>query len=86
MSFESVLESPFVYIPHDVVIPGAIPAGDLPDVAAALQVQGHFDQMVDGDNQLASAESVYPSGNAHLSFSDIKMNAADWLVSVLVDD
>ncbi len=34
--YETLLDRPFCYIPHDVVIPGALTAGDLGDVAAAL--------------------------------------------------
>ncbi len=34
--FRSVLEKQHVYIPHDVVIPGALTTGDLNDIAAAL--------------------------------------------------
>jgi hypothetical protein len=36
VSFQSVLSSPFVYVPHDVVIPGALTISDLGDVAASL--------------------------------------------------
>lgn len=36
VSFESVLSSPFVYLPHDAVVPGALLAGDLCDLAGAL--------------------------------------------------
>src|SRR5206468_1247626 len=34
--FQSLLESPFVYVPHDVIVPGALTAGDLCDVVAGL--------------------------------------------------
>jgi dienelactone hydrolase len=34
--FDSLLKSPFIYVPHDALIPGALTAGDLCDVAAAL--------------------------------------------------
>jgi hypothetical protein len=36
VSYASVLESPFCYIPHDAIVPGALTAGDLCDVAASL--------------------------------------------------
>src|SRR5262249_10502719 len=32
----SLLQSPFVYVPHDALVPGALTAGDLGDVAASL--------------------------------------------------
>jgi dienelactone hydrolase len=35
-SFRSVLESQFVHIPHDIVVPGVLTIGDLPDVAGVL--------------------------------------------------
>lgn len=36
LSYEAVLASPLVYVPHDAVVPGALAAGDLAGVAAAL--------------------------------------------------
>ncbi len=36
VGFESILKSPFLYVPHDAVIPGALTTGDLDDVAAVL--------------------------------------------------
>lgn len=35
-TFQSVLDSPYVLIPHDTVIPGVLGAGDLPALAAAV--------------------------------------------------
>ncbi len=50
--FDSALASPFVYLPHDTIVPGAIAAGDLKLVAATLaprplQLAG----LVDGFNR-----------------------------------
>jgi dienelactone hydrolase len=36
VSYQSLLHSPFCYVPYDILIPGALTAGDLDDVAAAL--------------------------------------------------
>jgi hypothetical protein len=36
VGFQSALSSPFLYLPHDVVIPGALTAGDLSALAAGL--------------------------------------------------
>ena len=36
VGFGAVLDAPFCYVPHDVVLPGAMTAGDVCDVAAAL--------------------------------------------------
>lgn len=36
VSYESLLASPFLYVPHDVLVPGVLAAGDVSDVTAAL--------------------------------------------------
>ena len=36
VGFESLLEDQFCWLPHDIIVPGALTAGDLNDVAAAL--------------------------------------------------
>jgi hypothetical protein len=36
VSFQSLLQSPFLHVPHDALLPGVLAAGDLPDVVAAL--------------------------------------------------
>ena len=36
VSFQTVTASPFIYLPHDCIVPGALSAGDLSDIAAAL--------------------------------------------------
>jgi len=47
--FESLLQSPFYYVPHDALIPGALTAGDLCDVAAALAPRPlRMESLVDG--------------------------------------
>ena len=35
-SLRSLLDSQFLYVPHDSVVPGALAAGDVADIAAAL--------------------------------------------------
>jgi len=51
-SFQSVLTSPHVYIPHDVVVPGVLTTGDLADVVAALAPRPvRMDGLVDGLNR-----------------------------------
>ncbi|HTU16936.1 MAG TPA: dienelactone hydrolase family protein [Gemmataceae bacterium] len=71
-SYDSLLHSPFCYVPHDALVPGALTAGDLSDVAAALaprplRLQG----LVDGLNHEVSAETaakIYePARNAYRS-------------------
>jgi hypothetical protein len=49
--YASLLQSPFCYVPHDVVVPGALTAGDLCDVAAALAPRPlRLEGLVDGLN------------------------------------
>lgn len=56
VSFQSLLDSPFVYVPHDVIVPGALTAGDLCDVAAALAPRRLLlADLVDGQNRLVTA-------------------------------
>jgi hypothetical protein len=57
--FDSVLRSPFLYVPHDVLIPGALTAGDLGDVAGALAPRPlRLTGLVDGLNRRASTDLV----------------------------
>ncbi|MCE9527158.1 MAG: acetylxylan esterase [Planctomycetales bacterium] len=57
VSYQSLLESPYVYVPHDVIIPGAIPAGDLPLVVEALTPRKvRLVGQVDGQNRLVKPE------------------------------
>ncbi|MGI8978351.1 MAG: alpha/beta hydrolase [Pirellulaceae bacterium] len=57
VSFQSLLESPYVYVPHDVIIPGAIPIGDLPVVMEVLSSRKiHVSRQVDGRNRLVKPE------------------------------
>ncbi|MFO0928885.1 MAG: hypothetical protein U0736_18005 [Gemmataceae bacterium] len=55
VSYRSVLDSPFVHVPYDVIVPGAIPAGDLPAIRAALApLPVRWTDPVDGTNRRAS--------------------------------
>ena len=52
LSYRSALEAPHVYLPHDVALPGALTAGDVADLAAALAPrQLRFDGFVDALNR-----------------------------------
>jgi hypothetical protein len=49
VAFEATLGAHFCYIPHDTVVPGALTAGDLSDVAAALApLPLRFEGLLDG--------------------------------------
>jgi hypothetical protein len=83
--YQSVLGSQFVYIPHDVVVPGALMAGDLCDVAAALAPRPlRLEGMVDGLNRVVKAEALASAyaptraayGDAKLQLSDEPSSAA----------
>jgi hypothetical protein len=55
--YRSLLESPFCYLPHDAIIPAALTAGDLCDVAAVLApLPLRLEALVDGRNRAVSAE------------------------------
>ncbi len=66
VSYESLLESPYIYAPHDVIIPGAIPAGDLPLVVDALaQRKLLLTRLVDGQNRLVRPDEKDVSPKGH---------------------
>jgi len=57
--FQSVLESPFIYVPHDVIVPGALTAGDLCDLSAALApCPLQLADLVDAQNRGLTAEEA----------------------------
>jgi cephalosporin-C deacetylase-like acetyl esterase len=57
--YQSALESPFCYVPHDVIVPGVLTVGDLSDVAAALApLPLRLERLVDGRNRLVGADEV----------------------------
>ena len=57
--YESVLQDQFCYLPHDVVIPGALNAGDLCDLTAALAPRPvRVEGLVDGLNRRAPLNAV----------------------------
>jgi dienelactone hydrolase len=52
VGFRTVLENPFLYVPHDVIVPGVLATGDLTDVAAALTPRAlRLEAPVDGRNR-----------------------------------
>jgi hypothetical protein len=63
MSFQSVLESQFVQVPHHCIIPGALREGDLADLVAALAPREvRLGNLVDGCGRLvtpAAARAAY---------------------------
>ena len=57
VSFRSMLDSPFCYFPHDAVIPGIFPAGDM-DVLAGANRNVRLESMVDGLNRRADDKTL----------------------------
>lgn len=92
--FLSLLDDTFCYVPHDAVIPGALTAGDLCDITAALAPTPiRLENLVDGRNCPVSAEQVhliYAGAQASyaktpnaLSLSDTETTATTWLLDHL---
>jgi dienelactone hydrolase len=101
-SYDSLLHSPFCYVPHDALVPGAVAAGDLGDVAAALAPRPlRLEGLVDGLNREATAGAVAkafePARNAYraVKAEDVLQvggngrpadSAARWLLRQLAND
>jgi hypothetical protein len=59
VSWQSLLESPFLYVPHDAVVPGALEVGDLNDIVPALAPQPVWiSGVVDGLNRQVNQEQI----------------------------
>lgn len=57
--YETILESPFCHVPYDVIVPGALTAGDLTTAAAALApLPLHLSELVDGRNRRVDGEEL----------------------------
>ncbi len=95
-SLESLLCSPFVYVPHDIIVPGALTVGDLSDVAAALApLPLRFEGLVDGRNcalpkpelrrWLEPARQAYAGRDERLVLSPgVTADGGDWLSGALL--
>lgn len=72
VSFQSLLESPYVYAPHDVIFPGILAAGDLPLIADSLApIKVRLVRQVDGQNRLVKPNEPDESPAAWLK-EDLK--------------
>ncbi len=59
VSFRSVLDSPFIHVPHDALPINVFRAGDLPDVWAALAPKPlRLEGLVDGTNRRVTGERL----------------------------
>jgi cephalosporin-C deacetylase-like acetyl esterase len=95
--YASVLDSPFCYIPYDAIVPGALTAGDLCDVAASLVPRAlRMEALVDGLNRKVTADvlaatfrpalAAYENMGVHdrLTINEERKSAeeiADWYAS-----
>jgi hypothetical protein len=69
-SFRSLLDSQFLYVPHDSIVPGALTVGDVADIAAALvprplRVECHVDGLNRGVPFDTVAEAFAPASRAY---------------------
>ena len=61
-AYSSALDDAFTYVPGDVIVPGILKAGDLPDVMAAIAPRPLLLQrLVDGKNRILPASSLRSS-------------------------
>jgi hypothetical protein len=67
-SYASALKGPFLHVPHDAFVPGALLAGDLPALASALKPRLRLEGQIDGLNRPVGE----PAGSA-----------SAWLISQL---
>ena len=59
--YQTVFQSPFVYLPHDAIIPGAMTAGDLDDIVAALAPRPvRLEGLVDAQNRPIAGSQPRP--------------------------
>src|SRR5581483_599025 len=58
-SYQTILESPFLYVPHDAILPGALTAADMEDMVAALAPRPiKLESLVDGLNRRVSGPKL----------------------------
>jgi len=94
--YQSVLRDRFCYVPYDAIVPGALTAGDLCDVAAVLAPRPlRLESLVDGRNCPMSIQDVQrilePAVQAYRTAVDklniipaLRNDLAEWLVKSLI--
>lgn len=61
-SWLSVLEMPFVHLPHDIIVPGIVDAGDIRDLTDALShCKIAMSNLIDGRNMEIRSDNVEPT-------------------------
>lgn len=93
--YRSILRDRFCYVPHDAIVPGALTAGDLCDVASALAPRPlRLEALVDGRNCPVSDQEIkrifgptiqaYNIAEGELSIiADLRDDLATWLAKSL---
>jgi hypothetical protein len=93
--YQAVLRDRFCYVPHDAIVPGALTAGDLPDLAAGLVPRPlRLSRLVDGRNVLMTSKEVQPlfaspieayrsAPDKLLLLPSAETGLATWIVSAL---
>src|SRR5262249_45626208 len=88
--YQSILDDTYCYVPHDAIVPGALTAGDLCDLAAALAPRPlRLEGLVDGRNCrlpdtevwgiFVPADHAYRAAEATLTIrSDPASDIASW--------
>ena len=78
VGYQSVLGSQFVNIPHDVIVPGALTASDLCDVAAGLYPRPlRLEGLVDGLNRRVKRDVLEKTYDpARIAYGDGKPQSA----------
>ncbi|GIW92409.1 MAG: hypothetical protein KatS3mg110_0450 [Pirellulaceae bacterium] len=98
VSYRSLLEAPFIYVPHESLIPGAVVAGDLPELATLIAPRPLcIGRLTDGCNRLVDqvvveqewqpARDAYRdlkcSSNLRVTALDEAIQAVRWLAEQL---
>jgi hypothetical protein len=89
VGFESVLESQHCWLPHDVIVPGALTAGDLHDLAAAATCPLLIGPCVNGRNQPVAADDVWQTfarGDVTTDPDATPAETTHWLTAALRPD
>lgn len=95
VSYRSLLDSQFLYVPHDAIVPGALTVGDLPELASAVAPTPLcLVRLATGLNRVApkgqvqtvyeSAASAYQAADAGPQFllpEDMRFDPTSWILS-----
>lgn len=90
-AYATLLDGPFIHLPHDVVVPGVLTLGDLADVAAVAGPRFlRIDRAIDAtnrpleDQRLASlwsrARQAYETRKAALQLGGAAVDPAEWFL------